>query len=136
MILTPYTSQFPPMRRNEASTSQGAKHDERKGINVIIRHKEAAKPILSVASELDPDEILVDICDGKQTIISSKGSSQYGDKLGTRISASTCGLAALNFARIAFKLEKEQGMQGLELLTEILSHKTNEVRDLYHCMRI
>jgi len=73
------------------------------------------------------DEILEKICDGTQEIVSPKGSSQYGDKLGKRISASTCGLAALNFARTAFKLEKEENMQGLELLSELLSPKTIEV---------
>lgn len=89
----------------------------------MTRHKEVDKDI----DDLDIDEILEKICDGKQEIVSVKGSSQYGDKLGNRISASTCGLAALNFARIAFKLENEQGMQGLELLAELLSRKTNEV---------
>jgi len=76
---------------------------------------------------LDTDAILEKICSGVQEIVSPKGSSQYGDKLGKRISASTCGLAALNFARIAFKLEKEENMQGLELMSELLSHKTIEV---------
>jgi len=73
---------------------------------------------------LDMDEILEKICDGTQKIVSPKGSSQYGDKLGKRVSASTCGLAALNFACVAFKLEKEENMQGLELLSELLSPKT------------
>jgi len=72
---------------------------------------------------LDMDEILEKICDGTQEIVSPKGSSQYGDKLGKRVSASTCGLAALNFARVAFRLEKEENMQGLELLSELLSPK-------------
>jgi len=80
---------------------------------------------------LDIDEILEKICDGTQEIVSPKGSSQYGDKLGKRISASTCGLAALNFARIAFKLEKEENMQGLELLSELLSPQTIEVGALH-----
>ncbi|KXN84683.1 putative E3 ubiquitin-protein ligase ARI9 [Leucoagaricus sp. SymC.cos] len=72
------------------------------------------------------DDLLDKIYDGKQEIVSSKRSSQCTDKLGNRISASTCGLAALNFARIAFKLEKDEGMQGLELLKEILSRKSVE----------
>lgn len=77
------------------------------------------------------DEILEKICDGTQKIVSPKGSSQYGDKLGKRVSASTCGLAALNFACVAFKLEKEENMQGLELLSELLSPKTIGVGALH-----
>ena len=80
---------------------------------------------------LDMDEILEKICDGTQKIVSPKGSSQYGDKLGKRVSASTCGLAALNFACVAFKLEKEENMRGLELLSELLSPKTIGVGALH-----
>lgn len=94
---------------------------------MTIRHREVERNI----DNLDIDEILEKICDGKQAIVTVKGSSQYGDKLGNRISASTCGLAALNFARIAFKLEVDEGMQGLEVLNELLSRKTNEVCVLY-----
>lgn len=112
---------------NDPSSSIATKVDERKVEKMVIRHKEVDK----TTDDIDIDEVLEKICDGKQDIITFKGSSQYGDELGNRISASTCGLAALNFARIAFKLEQQQGMQGLELLAELLSRKTTEVRRFY-----
>lgn len=87
-------------------------------------------PSIEKVDNFDMDRIIDRICDDRQAIVTYKGSSQYGDKLGNRISASTCGLAALNFARIAFKLEVDEGMQGMELLAELMSHKTSQVGNL------
>jgi hypothetical protein len=111
------------------SSSRSLKVDEKKESKITIRPKELDS--IMTMEALDVDEILEKICDGKQNIVTFKGSSQYGDKLGNRVSASTCGLAALNFARTAFRLEKEECMQGLELLSELLSPKTTEVRGIF-----
>jgi hypothetical protein len=109
-----------------SSSSKVPTVDERTDPKLVIRQRETSGSVTSLDA-LDVDELLEKICNGEQEIVTFKGSSQYGDKMGNRISASTCGLAALNFARVAFKLEKEENMQGLELLSELLSHKTNQV---------
>jgi hypothetical protein len=92
-----------------------------------IEEERINEEFIKKVDNLDLDGILDRICDDRQAIVTFKGSSQYGDKLGNRISASTCGLAALNFARVAFKLEVDEGMQGMELLAELLSHQASQV---------
>ncbi len=60
-------------------------------------------------------------------IVSHGGTSQY-NKDGT--GASACGLAALNFARIVFSMERS-GLQDTALLQAVLARECVEVRRLY-----
>jgi hypothetical protein len=64
------------------------------------------------------------LADGTEHVISHGGTGQYsGDGMG----ASACGLAALNFARIAFSIE-QGGLQDAELLQAVLARECVEVR--------
>jgi hypothetical protein len=64
------------------------------------------------------------VVDGAELIVSYGGTSQYNSD-GT--GASACGLAALNFARIAFSIE-QSGLQDKTLLQAVLARPCAEVR--------
>ena len=59
-------------------------------------------------------------------VFSYSGISQY-NRDGTASSPSTCGLAALNFARIVFSME-QSGLQDTTLLEAVLARSCVEVR--------
>ena len=64
------------------------------------------------------------LADGAEHIVSHGGTGQYsGDGMG----ASACGLAALNFARVAFSIE-QGGLQDAALLQAVLARECSEVR--------
>lgn len=50
------------------------------------------------------EDIVGAILDGQQEIVSYAGASQYQDAKGMGTGASSCGLAALNCARIVFRI--------------------------------
>ena len=59
-------------------------------------------------------------------VFSYSGISQY-NRDGTASGPSTCGLAALNFARIVFSME-QSGLQDTSLLEAVLARSCVEVR--------
>ena len=64
------------------------------------------------------------LTDGAERVVSYGGTGQYsGDGMGT----SACGLAALNFARVAFSIE-QGGLQDAALLQAVLARECAEVR--------
>ena len=64
------------------------------------------------------------VVDGTERVISYSDASQYNmDGTG----APTCGLAALNFARIVFSME-QSGLQDITLLQAVLARACTEVR--------
>jgi len=64
------------------------------------------------------------LADGTEHVVSHGGTGQYsGDGMG----ASACGLAALNFARVAFSIE-QGGLQDAALLQTVLAPECSEVR--------
>jgi len=67
------------------------------------------------------------LVDGAEHVVSHDGTSQY-NKGGT--GASACGLAALNFARIAFLMEQD-GLKDATLLQGVLARECAEVQRLY-----
>ena len=67
------------------------------------------------------------LLDGTEQVISHAGTSQYS-RDGT--GAAACGLAALNFARVAF-LKEQNGLRNSSLLQALLSRECAEVR--HHC---
>ena len=67
------------------------------------------------------------VVDGAEYLVSRVGTSQY-NRDGT--GASACGLAALNFARIAFSIE-QSGLQDTTLLQAVLARACAEVRRRY-----
>jgi hypothetical protein len=64
------------------------------------------------------------LADGAEHVVSYGGTGQYS---GDGIGASACGLAALNFARVAFSIEKG-GLQDAALLQAVLARECAEVR--------
>jgi len=74
--------------------------------------------------ETDPKAISHSVlADGTEHIVSYGGTGQYsGDGTG----ASACGLAALNFARVTFSLERS-GLQDAALLQAVLARECAEV---------
>jgi hypothetical protein len=69
--------------------------------------------------------IVRNVLDGTEEIVCHHGTNQYGDGGITGVSA--CGLAALNFARVTFKKERETG-QSEDLLEVIVDRETIHVR--------
>ena len=67
------------------------------------------------------------LVDGAEYVLPYGGTSQYS-RDGT--SASACGLAALNFARMVFSME-QAGLQDMALLQAVMDRKCVEVRRLY-----
>jgi hypothetical protein len=67
------------------------------------------------------------LVNGTEHVLSHGGTSQY-NRDGT--GASACGLAALNFARIAFSIE-QSGLYDMDLLQAVLARECAEVRRLY-----
>jgi hypothetical protein len=71
--------------------------------------------------------ILADGLDSFECVLSYDDTGQYNtDETGV----SACGLAALNFARIAFSME-QGGLQNADLLQAVLARECAEVRRLY-----
>ena len=68
------------------------------------------------------------LLDGTEQVVSHAGTSQYS-RDGT--GAAACGLAALNFARVAF-LKEQNGLRNSSLLQAVLSRECAEVR--HHCL--
>ena len=67
------------------------------------------------------------VLDGAEHVVSHGGTSQYNrDGTGT----SGCGLAALNFARIVFSMEKS-GLRDITLLQAVLARACTEVPRRY-----
>lgn len=64
------------------------------------------------------------LADGAEHVLSYGGTGQYG---GDGMGASACGLAALNFARVAFSIE-QGGLQDAPLLQAVLARECTEVR--------
>ena len=63
------------------------------------------------------------LADGTEHVLSYGGTGQYGsDRMGT----SACGLAALNFARVASSIE-QGGLQDTALLQAISACECSEV---------
>ena len=64
---------------------------------------------------------------GTEHVVSHAGTSQY-NREGS--GAAACGLAALNFARVAF-LKEQDGLRDAALLQAVLSRECAEVRQQY-----
>ena len=67
------------------------------------------------------------LLDGTEHVVSHEGTSQY-NREGS--GAAACGLAALNFARVAFLKEKDD-LRDAALLQAVLSRECAEVRRHY-----
>ena len=66
------------------------------------------------------------LVDSTEHVVSYDGTGQYsGDGMG----ASACGLAALNFARVAFSIE-QGGLQDSALLQALLARECSEVTSI------
>jgi len=67
------------------------------------------------------------LMDGSEHVVSHRGTGLYNiDGAGT----AACGLAALNFARVVFSIEKG-GLRDAALLQAVLARECAEVRRLY-----
>jgi len=92
---------------------------------------------------VDLNNILTQVLDGKQQIVSYAGTSQYhvqdvGNSGSERTTISACGLIALNCARTVFRLHKEANRplpvdtererDPVDLIRSVLSEQTAEVR--------
>jgi len=92
---------------------------------------------------VDLNEILTQVLDGKQQIVSYAGTSQYhvqdvGKPGSERTTISACGLIALNCARTVFRLHRETNRplpvdteserDPVDLIRSVLSEQTTEVR--------
>ncbi len=78
----------------------------------------------------DPDTRAISrsvVLDGAEHVLSHGGTSQY-NRDGT--GGSACGLAALNFARIAFSIE-QSGLRDIDLLEAVLTRAFAEVLRRY-----
>lgn len=69
------------------------------------------------------NQVIRELVKGREQIVSYAGTSQFGGQGGT----SACGLAALNFARIAFSVALEDPLEDIQ---EIVSSETAQVRDI------
>lgn len=81
------------------------------------------------------EEIVGAILGGQQQIVSYAGASQYQDAEGIRTGASSCGLAALNCARVLFRTYEDTKVVSNfspaghthRLLNGVLCQQTTEV---------
>ena len=86
-----------------------------------LYHNRPQKRLLETDTKAIAHSVLAD---GAEHVVSYGGTGQYsGDGMG----ASACGLAALNFARVAFSIE-QGGLQDAALLQAVLARECSEVR--------
>ena len=75
----------------------------------------------------DTDQRITQILQGKETIVTYHGLSQYtGSNGDLGEGSSACGLACFNCARLVLSKERN-GMQGMELLSYLIKRETFEV---------
>ena len=85
-------------------------------------------PTQKKAKDVDVNNITRSVLlDGTEHVVSHEGTSQY-NREGS--GASACGLASLNFARVAF-LKEQDGLRDEALLQAVLSRECAEVRRHY-----
>lgn len=84
------------------------------------------------------DGLIAKILSGEECVVSYPGISQYTQVSdspdGSGSGSSACGLASFNCARIAL-IKERNGLQGIELLNDMVKLETFEV-DKYHKTRM
>jgi len=74
------------------------------------------------ATQVNDNDLIQQILNGSEHIVSHPGTSQYGGREGI----SACGLASLNFARVIFA--KEAGGSSDDILQSVIASDTAHVR--------
>jgi hypothetical protein len=73
--------------------------------------------------------IIRSVLGGTEEIVCHRGTHQYGNSSGGVTGVSTCGLAALNFARVIFEKERES-RRDEDFIQAVITRETVHVGDL------
>ena len=80
-------------------------------------------PPMLYEAELEHDDLIVDVLQGRERIVSYPSTSQFNAR-----GISACGLAAMNFASVLLELVHNRGQgRAFDVLRAIVSRETIEV---------